>query len=119
MVFCKTPFPGYSRGGALRAKIKLIQCKPAGIPLEQVVFCLIALRADPERLADIQREHLHEVFAVYRMLMVGNIDREAAAGGNADKVFHILRRSELNSEFHKTLPPELYKIAFFVYNGER
>ena len=90
VVFCKTPFPGYSRGGALRAKIKLIQCKPAGIPLEQVVFCLIALRAYPERLAYIQGEHLHKVFSVYPMLMVGHHDRKSTARGNTDKVLHIL-----------------------------
>ena len=90
MVFCKTPFPGYSRGGALRAKIKLIQCKPAGIPLEQVVFCLIALRAYPERLAYIQGEHLHKVFSVYPMLMVGHHNRKSTARGNTDKVLHIL-----------------------------
>ena len=90
VVFCKTPFPGYSRGGALRAKIKLIQCKPTGIPLEQVVFCLIALRAYPERLAYIQGEHLHKVFSIYRVLVVGDTDWKAAAGSNTHKVLHIL-----------------------------
>lgn len=89
VVFCKTPSPGIPR--AVLLELILIDGKPAGIPLQKVVFLLTALRTDPQWLADIQREHFHKVFAVYLMLMVGNHHRESTPGGNADKILHILR----------------------------
>ena len=114
--------PEYSQDGATRAiliRMPLIDGETAGIPLEQMVFCFVALRADPQRLTDIQREHLHKVFAVYLVLMVGNHDREGTSGCDADEILHILRGSQLNSELHKTYPRNCTKSLFSYIMGVR
>lgn len=53
-----------------------VQGKPARIPFQQVVLCLVTFGTDPQGLAHIQGEHFHEVLAIYLMLMliVGNSD---------------------------------------------
>ena len=90
VVFCKTPSPGIPR--AVLLELILIDGKPAGIPLQKVVFLLTALRTDPQWLADIQREHFHKILAVYRVLVVGDPDGKGAPGGDVDKIFNILCR---------------------------
>ena len=83
-------------------------------------FFFGAVADDPKGMGEIQTEQLHKGVCVDLVEIVPDGDGEAAGGGQGHKVLHILDASQSDKKFlHKMAPLLLYKVSFFVYNGEQ
>lgn len=114
----KKPAPGIPRTVLLEPY--LFYQKTLSVAHEAFQFRFCTVGNDPQRLGEIQTEQLHETLGVDLVVFIPDSDGEGAGSSQCNKILNVLDAAKPDLEFsHKSAPLNLYKKAFFVYNGEQ